>query len=484
MAGQTIDGCRLVRPIGQGGFGTVWLCWSETSKSYHALKWVTGEAGALEQDALIKFRRVSQRLRSPNLISIEHINRLPSALIYTLPLADGAGADDPADEAWHPQTLAERIDGRQSPWFSSSEILDIILPIINVVASLNEEGLVHRDIKPANILFFDGVPCLADMGLLSNDTASLTQRGTPGFLAPSWFLESSGQPDMWGLATTLYTLLTGNHPDKMGRVAFLWPPEGKEFLSASEQVEWQRLHSVIYRATHEKQSERFRDFRAFEAAVNGIALPDRRKTRMIPALVAAAFLGAGVIAWLVFTKVSPDKVSPEIPIVLPSGVPTTSPRIHVPGEAKNSTGMQKALPTGLLEKDAQSIIARMDAEAAKMLASRDSYFNRAAEIREKMKNADGGIVSLESIREDLIKLREVEPKETIQQWFDEVSSLYTTLIAEACAKTATADDKLYFKDKIQPGLDDDFFQMFGAKPGEKIYDKVPVSLYDAQKHLS
>jgi len=91
---------------------------------------------------------------------------------------------------------------------------------------------------------------------------------------------------------------------------------------------------------------------------------------------------------------------------------------------------------------------------------------------------------LESIREDLIKLREVEPKETIQQWFDEVSSLYTTLIAEACAKTATADDKLYFKDKIQPGLDDDFFQMFGAKPGEKIYDKVPVSLYDAQKHLS
>ncbi len=282
-AGAEIDGYRLLRPIGQGGFGTVWLCWSEASRGYHALKWVPGDAGGLqhELDALRKFREISQRLRSPSLIAIGHINLIRTGLIYTLPLADGMEGNDPSAESWRPMTLAERIDGqRVSPeWLSSSEILQIILPIIKATGMLNDEGLVHRDIKPANILFFGGQPCLADMGLLANDSESLTQRGTPGFLAPSWFLESSGQPDMWGLAATLYTLLTGNNPDKMGRPNFLWPPAGKGSLTSAEQTEWQRLHAVIYRVTHEKPAERFRDFQTFAAAVENahVAGTDHRK---------------------------------------------------------------------------------------------------------------------------------------------------------------------------------------------------------------
>jgi serine/threonine protein kinase len=213
VAGAEIDGYRLIRRIGQGGFGSVWLCWSEATRGYHALKWVTGDASGLklELDALRKFREVSQKLRSPNLIAIGHINLLPCGLIYTLPLTDGMEGNDPAVESWRPMTLAHRIDGKNR--FTSAEIRQIILPIIRATAALNDEGLVHRDIKPANILFFGGVPCLSDIGLLANDSASLTQRGTPGFLPPSWYLESSGQPDMWGLATTLYTLLTGNNPD-------------------------------------------------------------------------------------------------------------------------------------------------------------------------------------------------------------------------------------------------------------------------------
>jgi hypothetical protein len=50
-----------------------------------------------------------------------------------------------------------------------------------------------------------------------------------------------------------------------------------------EQQEWQRLHAVIFRATHEKAAERFRDFQTFGAAVEGTSEPvSRRKRGIIP----------------------------------------------------------------------------------------------------------------------------------------------------------------------------------------------------------
>jgi hypothetical protein len=68
---------------------------------------------------------------------------------------------------------------------------------------------------------------------------------------------------MFGAATTLYTLLTGNPPDKMGRTAFRWPPQGESSLSAPEKTEWQRIHRIIRRAVDERPAERFQDFSTF-----------------------------------------------------------------------------------------------------------------------------------------------------------------------------------------------------------------------------
>ena len=68
---------------------------------------------------------------------------------------------------------------------------------------------------------------------------------------------------MFGAATMLYTLLTGNTPDKMGRAAFRWPPQGEASLSSEEIPEWKRLHGIIRRAVHENREDRFFDFHAF-----------------------------------------------------------------------------------------------------------------------------------------------------------------------------------------------------------------------------
>ena len=270
--GETLDGYRLIRPIGVGGFGEVWLCQSDAVGDFRALKFIPATStGRLEKefDSICKYRAAATQLRSPSLMPIEHVNRRGDGLFYIMPLSDGYGAQDPTHQEWHPLTMAAIIEGRrgEATWFSSEEIRDLITPILQALQLLSEAGLVHRDVKPDNILFVNGFPCLGDISLLGNDSSNLTQRGTPGYSAPSWFVESGGHPDMYGSAMTLYAILTGNPPDKMGRAAFRWPPQGEQSLSATEREAWLAVHRGIRRAVEDRPAERFLDFVSFQRSL-------------------------------------------------------------------------------------------------------------------------------------------------------------------------------------------------------------------------
>ncbi|MEY3895673.1 MAG: hypothetical protein RLZZ214_1192 [Verrucomicrobiota bacterium] len=271
-----LDGYRLIRFLGQGGFGEVWLCRSESMGDYRALKFIpTSQADRLEKEyeALLHFRKAAALLRSPHLVSIEHVGHNDAGLYYVMPLADGSGAADPLDPAWVPVSLTTMIHERSEmpTWFSSQEIIALIHPVLEALQTLSDAGLVHRDVKPENILLFNGHPCLGDISLLGLDASIITRRGTPGYSTPSWYV--GGHPDMYGVAATLFTLLTGNLPDRMGRAAFLWPPQGESSLSAEERTEWKRLHGVIRRATEDKVAERFVDFRTMASALRSEPSP-------------------------------------------------------------------------------------------------------------------------------------------------------------------------------------------------------------------
>ena len=115
--GLEVDGYHLVRFLGRGGFGEVWLCRSGTTASHHAIKFISGADPDLlekEHHSLTLYRAAAGLLRSPHLISIEHINRHGGTLYYVMPLADGITATDPADPSWQPLSLAALIEARAS----------------------------------------------------------------------------------------------------------------------------------------------------------------------------------------------------------------------------------------------------------------------------------------------------------------------------------------------------------------------------------
>ncbi len=340
-----LDGYRLIRFLGRGGFGEVWLCRSEAMGDYRALKFIsTHDSDRLEKEyqALIHYRKAVGMLRSPRLVPIEHVNRNEAGLYYVMPLADGSGADDPADSAWAPVSLTAMIHDRAAmpAWFSSGEITALMQPVLEALQTLSDAGLVHRDVKPENILFFHGQPCLGDISLLGADASVITRRGTPGYTTPSWYV--GGHPDMYGVAATLFSLLTGNSPDRMGRAAFIWPPQGEASLSESERAAWKRLHAVIRRGTDENVSERFVDFMTMASALAPeVALPQPPPPPSAPAKASAksrpikrALVGIAVlivIVWLygLFLKLPsggglvqapPDAVPhPEISSLRPPG---------------------------------------------------------------------------------------------------------------------------------------------------------------------
>lgn len=339
--GEILDGYLILRLIGSGGFGQVWLCESQAVGDLRAVKFIpAADEGriAKEFDAICRYRTSAGQLRSPFIMSIEHVNRRADGLYYIMPLADGYGAEDPRSEDWRPWSLAEvlRWQRSQPAWLGSEEIKAYVRPILQALQLLSDVGLVHRDVKPDNILLFNGQPCLGDISLLGEDSLNITMRGTPGYAAPSWYIESGGHPDMYGAATTLYTLLTGNPPDKMGRAAFKWPPQGEKSLSQAQRNEWLRLTSVIRRAVDERPAERFRDFAQFLAAVDNApdttpAKPRRKHFKVYAATAIAALAMAGLLVFLLGRSAPLPR---ESRIARPPESPRTAPDIRsgeIPG---------------------------------------------------------------------------------------------------------------------------------------------------------
>ena len=88
------------------------------------------------------------------------------------------------------------------------ECLRLGLALTTALENLHRHGLVHRDIKPSNIVFVNGIPKLADIGLVALAEATMSFVGTEGYLPP----EGPGtvQADLFSLGKVLYEISTGH----------------------------------------------------------------------------------------------------------------------------------------------------------------------------------------------------------------------------------------------------------------------------------
>src|SRR5438132_1507084 len=201
----------LLRRIGRGSYGDVWLARSVTGV-YRAVKVVYRSRFEDERPyerefaGIQKFEPIS--VGQETQVSLLHVGRNEAAgfFYYVMELADDVeGGEDIVPQTYVPKTLKEMRSRRSR--LPPGECLSISVALIRALDHLHRHGLVHRDIKPSNVIFVHGVPKLADIGLVSAVDTSASFVGTEGFVPP----EGPGgvAADVYSLGKVLYEISTG-----------------------------------------------------------------------------------------------------------------------------------------------------------------------------------------------------------------------------------------------------------------------------------
>ena len=241
---------ELLRRIGGGSYGEVWLA-SNAMGAYRAVKVVYRRSFEHERPYQREFagiQRFEPISRShQGLMDILQVGRNDAAgyFYYVMELADDVGAErsdgvmecrsdaenpsalnpttpslhhsiapfPPDPDSYAPKTLKSEIYRRGR--LPLEECLGLGLRLADALSYLHKQGLVHRDIKPSNIIFVQGVPKLADIGLVAEVGQTISFVGTEGFIPP----EGPGTPqaDLYSLGKVLYEISTGkdrqDYPD-------------------------------------------------------------------------------------------------------------------------------------------------------------------------------------------------------------------------------------------------------------------------------
>ncbi|MCB1126471.1 MAG: protein kinase, partial [Verrucomicrobiae bacterium] len=267
----------MLRCIGRGAFGEVWLA-RTVMGGYRAVKVVYRDAFEHERpferefEGIQRFEPVSRE--HPSQIAILHVGRNEEAgcFYYVMELADDAGSRGrqsaqisppsspgttlaPTDvvgyggidpDTYLPRTL--KYEQHQRGRLPVDEVLRLGTSLATALDHLHRHGLVHRDIKPSNIIFVNGVPKLADVGLVATVEASLSVAGTPGYMPP----EGAGTPkgDLYSLGKVLYELATGKE-----RQAF--PALPRAVLESGEGELLRELSAVLDKACDGDPTRRY-----------------------------------------------------------------------------------------------------------------------------------------------------------------------------------------------------------------------------------
>ncbi len=250
----------LVKELGRGGAGVVYLAWDTTLAQYVALKFIRdqevedGSSSTGSSQAVADFQkeaRMSAKLRHPNIIRIYELGCMSNRYYLSMDYIEGG-------------SLFEVIhDGKERNTDSvfhkdPKKYLAMFRLICEAVDSAHKHDppVIHRDIKPHNVLVDKrGVPYVVDFGLAkevemstSANTMTGVVKGTPSYMAPEQAegrnKDVDARTDVYSLGAILYELLTGRPPFSGGSV--------REVLNAICTVLPDRPNEAITKALIEK----------------------------------------------------------------------------------------------------------------------------------------------------------------------------------------------------------------------------------------
>ena len=287
----------LIRRIGKGGFGQVWLAANRTTRHLRAVKVIplrhSGKADPAGREiASLTHLEGHVRRRHANLVIIHHVAQTADYLYYVMDPADdisGTPASDAAD--YQPATLESRLAAGSLPpevcWRYTGELLAGL-------ACLHEAGMVHRDVKPSNCLFVEETLKLADFGLVTKADREISRVGTWKYMPPDGQMDA--RADVYAAGLVIYEMITG-------RPAGRFPRLGKNASRIAGDSILRILNRLSLRACRRNPEQRFPDASAMLAEMQAsdpeLAAKRKRVRRRVMTSIGCgvAMLSVGTLAW-------------------------------------------------------------------------------------------------------------------------------------------------------------------------------------------
>lgn len=310
--GATFAGYTIVRALGAGGMGEVYLAQHPRLPRQDALKILLAQVST-DDEYRQRFEReadIAATLWHPHIVGVHDRGESDGQLWIAMDYVPGTDTSRLLREE-HPQGLPPQ------------QVIQIVTAVAEALDYAHQRNLLHRDVKPANILICgpesgDQRIMLADFGIArwSDDVSGLTATnmtvGTVSYAAPEQLMGSplDGRSDQYALAATAYELLSGTPPFRNSNPAVVI----SQHLSASppaigsRRPELAHLDPVFTKALAKEPGDRFDRCTDFARALGHQLTGDSsEQTRLAPApekprvrrqRPAAAILVAGVLAVL------------------------------------------------------------------------------------------------------------------------------------------------------------------------------------------
>lgn len=227
LSGQKISHYQILRPIGEGGMGKVYLAADSKLHRQVAIKFLP-EAFTADPERVRRFQReahAAAALNHPNIMTVYEVGDDADLPYFTCEHIAGV-------------TLRERMHGNELPW---QEIVNIAMQVADALRTAHESGIIHRDIKPENVMLrADGLVKVLDFGIAkhldwmtfdnankaqptngagtiniyqTNFTRTLGLLGTPNYMSPEQAIgkDLTPQTDVFSFGLMLYEMLA-EHP--------------------------------------------------------------------------------------------------------------------------------------------------------------------------------------------------------------------------------------------------------------------------------
>ena len=321
-SGESFGGFRVIRSLGAGGMGEVFLVEHPRLPRREALKVLSADFTTNKEfrQRFLREAELAAALWHPNLVTIHDRGEAEGRLWISMDYVDGSDA-------------AELIRTRYPAGMPVDQVITIVAAVASALDSIHLSGMLHRDVKPANILCAETVGgvrriALADFGIARqiNDSGGITATnmtiGTVSYAAPEQLMGKAmdGRADQYALAASAFHLLTGTVPFADSNPAVVisqhlnaTPPR----LSALR-PELSRLDATFARALAKEPEQRFSSCSEFAdtlaKALNSVG-PQGDNTMAAP----------GSAPTLLAPTPPPEVLQPALPPTVPPG-PAGSPR--------------------------------------------------------------------------------------------------------------------------------------------------------------